>query len=427
MSTDSTNQFEQLQLNEPILRALSGLGYTEPTPIQSAAIPLVLGGQDLMATAQTGTGKTAAFALPMLHLLYERGKRSPAGPRALVLTPTRELALQVEASLRDYGRYLPTCSAVILGGVPSASQIKALQKNPDIIVATPGRLLDLFGQGFVRLKAIEMLVLDEADRMLDMGFIPDVRRIVAELPKRRQTLFFSATLSSEIADLASGMLSDPASVAVAPASSVADNIEQRVLFVEKGRKHNIITNLLKTEDVRRALVFARTKRRADRLSRQLTSEGIPADTIHSNKTQGARQRALAAFEHGRIKVLVGTDIVARGIDVDGISHVINYDLPNDAASYVHRIGRTARAGAAGIALSLCYPDEVSILRDIERLTRNTLAAMDDHPYHCSASAESRAQGAVSLVSGVLSGKSVQTKSATPETRFGRKPVHRRAR
>jgi ATP-dependent RNA helicase RhlE len=384
-----TDQFQNLSLIAPILRAIKDEGYCIPTPVQVEAIPLVLAGNDLLATAQTGTGKTAAFALPMLQMLSEREPKGSAHTRALILTPTRELALQIESSLRTYGRYLSIRTAVVLGGVPAASQIKALKSIPEIIVATPGRLLDLMGQGFVRIDRVETLVLDEADRMLDMGFIHDVRTIVARLPVDRQTLFFSATLSWEIAELASDMLRNPKLVEVTPATSVALNIDQKVLFVEQGNKRDLLAGILKEKDASRVLVFTRTKHRADRIVKQLQSTGISVDAIHSNKTQGARQRALSAFDHGKIKVLVGTDIVARGIDVDGISHVINYDLPDDPHSYIHRIGRTARAGAAGIALSFCDAEEVSMLRGIEKLTRHSLTAKEDHPFHSSAIAALR--------------------------------------
>jgi len=384
-----SDHFKNLLLNQPILRALSEEGYEKPTPVQQAAIPEVLAGNDLLATAQTGTGKTAAFALPMLHMLHERKPHSAGNIRALILTPTRELALQIEASFRTYGRHLPLRTAVVLGGVPAASQIKALKKKPDILVATPGRLLDLYGQGFIRLDRIEIIVLDEADRMLDMGFINDVRKIVSMLPVDRQTLFFSATLTRDTADLASDMLREPSFVEVTPAASVSGDIEQKVLFVEQINKRDLLTSILKDENVLRALVFARTKRRADHLLRQLTNHGISADAIHSNKSQNARQRALSAFDRGRIKVLVATDIVARGIDVEGISHVINYEMPNDPESYVHRIGRTARAGAAGIALSFCDAGEVTMLRGIEKLTRCPLTAFEDHPFHSSSIAALR--------------------------------------
>lgn len=385
----NTEQFSNLSLIQPILRSLTEQGYEVPTPIQEAAIPLVFAGKDLLATAQTGTGKTAAFALPMLQMLHERKAEKGYPIRALILTPTRELALQIEESLRTYGRYLPLRTAVLLGGVSQVTQIKALKKTPDILVATPGRLLDLFGQGFVQLDKVEMLVIDEADRMMDMGFIADVRKIVAKTPSKRQTLFFSATIPSEVGQLAADMLRDPASVTVTPSASVALNIDQKVLFVDQENKRDLLADILKEKDVSRALVFTRTKHRANRILTQLSSLGISADVIHSNKTQTARQRALFAFGHGKIKVLVGTDIVARGIDVEGISHVINYDMPNEPESYVHRIGRTARAGAAGIALSFCDAGEIALLKGIERLTKRPLPALEDHPYHSSVIAAQR--------------------------------------
>ncbi|NTV47730.1 MAG: DEAD/DEAH box helicase [Chlorobiales bacterium] len=374
-------RFEDLSLCQPILKALTEEGYQQPTPIQQAAIPEVLAGKDLLATAQTGTGKTAAFSLPMLHILHEQGKRSSRAIRALILTPTRELAQQIDVSIRNYSRHLPLHTAVVVGGVSMFSQIKALHRNPDILVATPGRLIDLFNQGYIRLDQLKIFVLDEADRMLDMGFIRDIRRIVAELPENRQTLFFSATVSPEINELASGILKDPAKVAVTPAASVSKNITQNVLFVDQMNKRALLTDVLKDKSVRRALVFTRTKHRANRITEQLMNHGIAADSIHSSKSQGARQRALSAFDRGRIKVLVATDIVARGIDVEGISHVINYELPNDPESYVHRIGRTARAGAVGIALSFCDNEEVSMLKGIEKLTKSSIAAIEDHPFH----------------------------------------------
>jgi len=378
-----SEKFEQLCLHKNILDALSKKGYHEPTPIQREAIPLLLQGNDLLATAQTGTGKTAAFSLPILHHLNERKPSKQGRIRALVLTPTRELALQIDQSFRQYGRYLRSRTTVVLGGVSSKSQIDSLRRKPDILVATPGRLIDLMGQGHIRLNHIEMLVLDEADRMLDMGFINDVRKIVEKTPRSRQTMLFSATLTPEIKRLAADMLNDPSSVSVTPPASVSGNIEQKVLFVEQTDKRDLLTDVLKGESVSRALVFARTKRHADNLVRQLQRKGIPADAIHSNKSQNARQKALAAFDRGRIKVLVGTDIVSRGIDVNGISHVINYELPEDPESYVHRIGRTARAGATGVALSFCNADEVSLLRSIEVLTKNTLTKVEDHPFHSS--------------------------------------------
>ena len=375
-----TDHFAHLLLNPPILRALSEEGYREPTEIQQTAIPHVLAGHDVLATAQTGTGKTAAFALPILHLLHERPTGGSRSIRALVLTPTRELALQIDASFRSYGRHLPLRTAVILGGVPANPQITALRRRPDVLVATPGRLLDLMSQRHARLDRIEMLVIDEADRMLDLGFVRDVRKIVSQLPRSRQTMFFSATLTPEIAQLASDMLRHPVYVAVTPAASVSGNIAQKVLFVERGQKLALLARILQDGHMGRTLVFTRTKHRADRVMRQLTSQGILADSIHSNKNQGARQRALAAFDRGRINVLVATDIVARGIDVEGISHVVNFELPNDPESYVHRIGRTARAGAPGTALSFCDFQEVPLLKAIEKLTRCSLTPVDDHPF-----------------------------------------------
>lgn len=384
-----TNPFEKLSLISPLLRALSDEGYEKPTDVQREAIPKVLAGNDLLATAQTGTGKTAAFALPILQGLDERRVPGSRGIRTLVLTPTRELALQVNESFRTYGRYLKSRTVVILGGVPAPPQIKSLQKKPEILVATPGRLVDLFNQGFIRLNQVEVLVLDEADRMLDMGFVDEVRRIVSKLPRDRQTLFFSATLSWEIANLASDMLRNPSEVAVTPAASVSESIAQKVFFVQQMHKKELLTDILRGENVERALVFTRTKHRANRISRQLSKQGISADTIHSNKSQGQRQRALTAFHRGRIKVLVGTDVVARGIDVEGISHVINFELPENPESYVHRIGRTARADAIGTALSFCGAEEVPLLRGIEKLTKSKLTTEEDHPFHCSRIAELR--------------------------------------
>ena len=384
-----TNPFEKLSLISPLLRALSDEGYEKPTDVQREAIPKVLAGNDLLATAQTGTGKTAAFALPILQGLDERRVPGSRGIRTLVLTPTRELALQVNESFRTYGRYLKSRTVVILGGVPAPPQIKSLQKKPEILVATPGRLVDLFNQGFIRLNQVEVLVLDEADRMLDMGFVDEVRRIVSKLPRDRQTLFFSATLSWEIANLASDMLRNPSEVAVTPAASVSESIAQKVFFVQQMHKRELLTDILRGENVERALVFTRTKHRANRISRQLSKQGISADTIHSNKSQGQRQRALTAFHRGRIKVLVGTDVVARGIDVEGISHVINFELPENPESYVHRIGRTARADAIGTALSFCGAEEVPLLRGIEKLTKSKLTTEEDHPFHCSRIAELR--------------------------------------
>ena len=378
-----TKNFNDFALNKSLLKALSEQGYQQPTEIQRAAIPVLLTGKDLFASAQTGTGKTAAFALPILQILGQRRVSRPKDKavRALIVTPTRELALQIDESFRAYGRHLPLHTAVVLGGVPATGQIKALRRGPDILVATPGRLLDLIGQGHIRLEKVEMLVLDEADRMLDMGFIHDVRKIVAEVPSDRQTMLFSATLPDAVIRLASSMLKDPERISVSPKIPVAENITQKILFVEKMHKKALLRDMLKDEAFGKALVFTRTKRMAKRLSEQLSKHGISADSIHSNKSQNARQRALTDFDRGRVKVLVATDIVARGIDVDGITHVINYELPNEAESYVHRIGRTARAGADGVALSFCNTDELALLGSIEKLTKYPLPAMEDHRFH----------------------------------------------
>lgn len=376
-----TDLFKQLSLNQPLCRALSEEGYEQPTEIQEVAIPILLEGRDLLATAQTGTGKTAAFALPMLQLLHESRPRRYEGIRALILTPTRELALQIDESFRAYGRHLSLRTAVLVGGVPEGSQIRAIHRKPDILVATPGRLLDLEDRKHVRLNRVEMLVLDEADRMLDMGFVHDVREIVALTPRDRQTMFFSATLPASISSLASDMLRDPSFVEVSPMASISGKIAQKVLFVEREDKLALLAAYLKDRAMERTLVFTRTKHRAERIVRQLLNKGIKASSIHSNKSQVARQRALAAFDRGKVKVLVATDIVARGIDVEGISHVVNFELPNDPTSYVHRIGRTARAGSDGIALSFCDFSEVAMLRSIEKLTKSPLTTVDDHPYH----------------------------------------------
>jgi len=370
--------FEDFCLDEAILRAVREQGYRQPTDIQSAAIPEVLAGKDVLATAQTGTGKTAAFCLPMLDRFH---RRPGTGVRGLVLTPTRELAIQVESDLRAYGSHLRVKSGVILGGVPINQQIRDSRQQPAILVATPGRLLDLLRHKHVRLDRVEMLVLDEADRMLDMGFIQDVRTIVSQIPNNRQTLLFSATLSAEVKALASGMLREPVSVATAASASVAAKIDQKVLFVDQSDKASLLIEILRRDHVRRALVFTRTKHRADRLMRHLSRNGILADAIHSNKSQNGRQRSLAAFDDGRIRVLVATDIVARGIDVEGISHVINYELPNDALSYVHRVGRTARAGSAGVALSFCDATELTTLTAIEKLIRHELPLLENHVFH----------------------------------------------
>lgn len=374
--------FAGLELAQPILRAIADEGYSTPTPIQGKAIPPLLAGRDLLGVAQTGTGKTAAFALPILHDLgQDAGKPSRNRPRALILAPTRELAGQINDSFRGYGRHLDLRSTVIFGGVSARPQIQALARGIHVLVATPGRLLDLMNQGHVRLDAVEIFVLDEADRMLDMGFVRDVKKIIAALPAKRQTLLFSATMPKSVQTLAAGLLDDPVRVEVAPAATTAEKVEQSVLFVPKDKKRALLGDLLQDEDIARVLIFTRTKHGANRVAKHLHQCGIEADAIHGNKTQNARQRALKGFRSGQVRALVATDIAARGIDVDGVTHVINFDLPNEPESYVHRIGRTARAGAGGIAISFCDHEERAYLRDIEKTIRQSVPVVDDHAYH----------------------------------------------
>ena len=377
--------FSDLDLIEPLLRALSAKNYTEPTPIQARAIPPLLAGKDLLGVAQTGTGKTAAFGLPILQHITQA--RSPAGARAtraLVLAPTRELAIQIGEEVRAYGRHLNLRQTVVFGGVGQHPQVRALARGVDVLIATPGRLLDLLGQGHLRLDRVTHFVLDEADRMLDMGFIHDVRRVVAALPKQRQTAFFSATMPHEVARLAGDILTDPLRIEVAPSATTVELIEQHVFFVETANKRALLAEVLKDPGLSRVIVFSRTKHGANRIAQQLEKRGVDAAAIHGNKSQGARQRALEGFKAGRTRVLVATDIAARGIDVDEVSHVINFDLPNEPESYVHRIGRTARAGAAGVALSFCDAEEREYLRDIEKLTRQRIAVVAEHPFHAAA-------------------------------------------
>jgi ATP-dependent RNA helicase RhlE len=368
--------FRALGLSRPIVRALIGEGYTAPTPIQAEVIPQALAGRDVLGCAPTGTGKTAAFVLPMLQTLAASSRDGCI--RALAIAPTRELAAQIAERVSVYGRHQGTRHAVIYGGVGQRGQEIALRRSPDVVVATPGRLLDLMQQGFVRLDGVRYLVLDEADRMLDMGFVHDVRRICAAIPGKRQTLLFSATIPHDIQALANALLADPARITVAPHVTTAEKVAQSVVFVAHREKRAVLERMLRTGGVERALVFTRTKHGANRLSEQLERSGIESAAIHGNKSQGARQRALEDFRRGITRVLVATDVAARGIDVDGVSHVFNFDLPNVAESYVHRIGRTGRAGAAGSAVSLCDPiDERNLLRDIERLIRQRLAVVGE--------------------------------------------------
>jgi ATP-dependent RNA helicase RhlE len=374
--------FAGLDLAQPILRAIADEGYTTPTPIQGKSIPPLLEGRDLLGVAQTGTGKTAAFALPLLHRLADNaGKSHPRQPLALILAPTRELAGQIGDSFRTYGRHLRLRTGVVFGGVSIRRQIQTLARGVHVLVATPGRLIDLMNRGDLRLDAVEVFILDEADRMLDMGFIRDVKKITAALPKRRQTALFSATMPKSVQGLATDLLSDPVRVEAAPAATTVEKVDQRVLFVPKDKKRALLGELLNDKDMERVLIFTRTKHGANRVARHLHQRGVQTDAIHGNKAQNARQRALDGFRSGRIRALVATDIAARGIDVEGVTHVINFDLPNDPESYVHRIGRTARAGAAGIAISFCDHAERAYLRDIEKIIRQSVPVIEDHPYH----------------------------------------------
>jgi ATP-dependent RNA helicase RhlE len=377
--------FSELGLAEPLLRAVTAEGYHTPTPIQSQAIGHVIAGRDLLGCAQTGTGKTAAFALPILQRIDQmRRPAVPRAPRVLVLSPTRELAAQIGQSFATYGRHLHFRQTVIFGGVGQNPQVRALAHGVHILIATPGRLLDLMEQGHVRLDQLEVFVLDEADRMLDMGFLPDLRKIIARLPRQRQSLFFSATMPQNIADLARGLLTDPVRVSVTPPATTVDRIAQRVLFVDRGNKRALLQSLLGPGNFERVLVFTRTKHGADKVAKELNREGVTADAIHGNKSQSARERTLLRFRRGTLRVLVATDLASRGIDVDGISHVINYDIPHEPEAYVHRIGRTGRAGADGVALSFCDSSERSNLRAIEKLVRRSIEVEPNHPYGASA-------------------------------------------
>jgi ATP-dependent RNA helicase RhlE len=376
----------ELDLIEPLQRALAAQNYVVPTPIQAQSIPALLDGRDLLGCAQTGTGKTAAFALPVLQHLSRAtlGNHNKRKIRAVVLSPTRELAGQICESFEIYGRHLSLRSMVIYGGVSEKPQIRDLKKGVDIVVACPGRFLDLLGRGFMDLSRVERFVLDEADRMLDMGFINDIRKIMKQLPKRRQSLLFSATLPQSIVELANGILDNPVRVEIAPETPTVEAIDQRIMYVEKGDKSRLIVDLLARDEVERSIVFTRTKHGANRLTKQLDKAGQPAIAIHGNKSQSARQRALDGFRDGSFDVLVATDVASRGIDVDDITHVFNFDLPDDAESYVHRIGRTGRAGRTGVAISFCDTSEATKLRDVEKIIGQSIPADKEHDYHCQA-------------------------------------------
>ncbi len=375
--------FENLHLIEPLLKALQTEGYTNPTPIQEQSIPVVLDRKDLLGCAQTGTGKTAAFALPILQILHQEKatQRGPKQIKALILTPTRELAIQIGESFMAYGEYTGLSHLVVFGGVSQVPQVNALRHGIDILIATPGRLLDLMNQRYISLQHINMFVLDEADRMLDMGFINDVNKVISKLPSKRQTLFFSATMPPEISRLADTILDNPVRVAVTPVSSTVEKVEQGIYFVEKENKPSLLLHILQDSNIKSALVFTRTKHGADKVVKMLNRANIEAEAIHGEKSQNARQRALSLFKNGDLRVLVATDIASRGIDINDLSHVINFEMPNIPETYVHRIGRTGRAGASGIALSFCDAEERAYLKDINKLIGKSVPVIEDHPYH----------------------------------------------
>ncbi|MFP4089641.1 MAG: DEAD/DEAH box helicase [Cyclobacteriaceae bacterium] len=413
--------FNELRLIEPIMKALSQEGYTKPTPIQAQAIPSVLQGKDLLGCAQTGTGKTAAFAIPILQLLQDNyfGKNARRNVRSLILTPTRELAIQIGDSFAAYGRHLDLRHTVIFGGVSQHAQTNTLKKGVDILIATPGRLLDLMNQGFIDLRHLEIFVLDEADRMLDMGFVHDVKKVIAKLPRERQTLFFSATMPPDIVKLADSILNRPVKVEVTPVSSTAETIRQSVYFVDKGNKKALLTHILQDQSIESALIFTRTKHGANKVTKDLVKAGIPADAIHGNKSQNARQNALNNFKNKKTRVLVATDIAARGIDVDDLSHVINFELPNVPETYVHRIGRTGRAGASGVAYSFCDREEKAFLSSIHKLIDKRIPTVDDHPYPLGTRVEAEPRSEQGR-SGQVQAKSSENRSQSKNRNFNKR-------
>jgi ATP-dependent RNA helicase RhlE len=417
-SSESSGVFSTLL--PALQRAVAEEGYTLPTSIQEGAIPYVLQGRDLLGCAQTGTGKTAAFVLPLLQYITQNPQpRTPYRPRALILAPTRELAAQIGDSLSAYGRHVPFSQTVIFGGVGQHPQVQALRKGVEIVVATPGRLLDLMNQGHVRLEAIEVFVLDEADRMLDMGFLPDIRRIIARLPAKRQSLFFSATLEPAVIGLANTLVRNPVHITITPQQPTVERIVQKVMFVDQGSKPQLLVQLLSNSKINRVLIFTRMKYGANRVAERLEHAGITSAAIHGNKSQSARSKALTDFKDGRVRVMVATDIAARGIDVDGITHVINYDLPLEAETYVHRIGRTARAGAEGDAISFCSAGERAMLSSIERLIRKPIPVDTNHAYHSEAA--SRAVGAEARSA------SVRGSQRRSDSRSSSRPQHSHSR
>ncbi len=408
--------FQELELIAPLHRALADENYSIPTPIQAQTVPAALAGQDVLGCAQTGTGKTAAFALPILNRLAVSKNRPAANrPLALILAPTRELAIQIGASFATYGRHLKLRTSLVYGGVSQVNQVRNLARGTHILVATPGRLLDLMNQGHVDLSQLEVFVLDEADRMLDMGFLPDLKRIISQLPRQRQSLFFSATMPPNIVELSQRLLTDPVTVNVTPKSTSVERIEQQVLFVDRGDRQDILRQLLALDDVQRAIVFTRTKRGANVVADKLLRTGIRAVAIHGNKSQNARQRALESFRKQEVRVLVATDVAARGIDIDGITHVVNFDMPVEAESYVHRIGRTGRAGAEGIALSFCTQDEYDELKAIERLIGHAIPAMNQRPQMDRAASQSRPAGRPPQSRGRRSGNGRRSSTGTGST------------
>lgn len=419
--------FSELKINAPILEALKEQGYTHPTPIQEGAIPVVLEGKDLLGCAQTGTGKTAAFAIPILQLLANEKHKVVRGRRpirALILTPTRELAIQIQENLVAYGRHLHLQNLVIFGGVNQNPQTDALKRGVDILVATPGRLLDLMNQGFIKLNEIEIFVLDEADRMLDMGFVHDVKKIITKLPAKRQTLFFSATMPKEIQVLANTILNHPTKIEVTPESTTAETIVQSIYHVAKDDKKKLLAHILTDQSIETVLVFTRTKHGADRVVKDLTRIGVSAEAIHGNKSQNARQKALTNFKNRDTRVLVATDIAARGIDVDDLTHVINYELPNVPETYVHRIGRTGRAGASGISISFCDETETKDLRDILRLIGRPIPLVEDHPWHTVLPMSATKSGVSANQNSGQSGQS-KNRSSRPKRTWGQDRAGRR--
>lgn len=387
--------FDEIGLIEPIRRAIRAEGYTEPTPIQQQSIPVILKRKDLLGVAQTGTGKTAAFALPILQILHEDElyKKGPGGIKGLILTPTRELAIQINDSFATYGKLLKLKTTVVFGGVPQKQQTDALRNGVDIVIATPGRLLDLINQGYVKLNNLKLFVLDEADRMLDMGFIHDVRSVISRLPAQRQTLFFSATMPAEIQMLASKILNNPVKVEVTPVSSTAEKVSQELYYAEKTEKRKLLLHILREDEAPSVLIFTRTKHGADRVAKDLRKSNIEALAIHGDKSQNARQNALRSFKAGETRVLVATDIAARGIDIDNLQLVINFEIPNVAETYVHRIGRTGRAGLSGHAISFCDTEERAYVKDIQKLIGKNIPLVTDHPYTNGASAQPTSKSA----------------------------------